>query len=435
MLTAGARLRGSAKAQRELVAELDGAGVAALGLGIELVFKRVPPALLSEAERRVVPGLRRPAADAVPRDRHGDQPRAAVRRAAHLPAAVLDAALPGRRAARERPAPRRRGAARRAARRQRRACCPATGAPAARRGRPAAGAVAGDRRRPTALHELDVDGWHAIATPVLDDGRAARGWLIVAGRAASNARLTKPVAQAAAPLLAATARLARTERAQTRAIGAGAARRPADRRGRHARAGRARRGARDRLLRVPARVVVARGIDARAVLGDLGVPYLATAESTDRARAGRGARARCCSALGQWRGGRHRAARLLGDGGRGLAARRAARGGAHRARGHAGGAGLRGLRARAAAALRGTARAHRSRRSSAGSAPCASSRCCGTRSSPTSSTTSTSVVPQRRCTCTRTRCAIASRASRSCSGRSLKQPSTIASLYVAMLAD
>src|SRR3954449_9331578 len=51
----GGRLRGSADAQRALVAELDDAGVSALGFGLGLVFKRVPAALQEEAGRRGFP--------------------------------------------------------------------------------------------------------------------------------------------------------------------------------------------------------------------------------------------------------------------------------------------------------------------------------------------------------------------------------------------
>ena len=55
MLTTGVRLRHRAGAQRQLVAELDEIGAAALGFGVELAFKRVPPALLDEARSRGLP--------------------------------------------------------------------------------------------------------------------------------------------------------------------------------------------------------------------------------------------------------------------------------------------------------------------------------------------------------------------------------------------
>ncbi len=69
------------------------------------------------------------------------------------------------------------------------------------------------RRRPVTLHEIG----HTIAAPVLDEDARLEAWLIVAARRSNP--LAKPVTQAAAPLLAATVRLQRTERAQTRAIG------------------------------------------------------------------------------------------------------------------------------------------------------------------------------------------------------------------------
>ena len=55
MLSAGPRLRGHRDAQRELVAELDGAGTTALGFGIQPVFEKVPAALLAEARERSFP--------------------------------------------------------------------------------------------------------------------------------------------------------------------------------------------------------------------------------------------------------------------------------------------------------------------------------------------------------------------------------------------
>ena len=55
MLTTGVRLRGRAALQRELVAELDRADIAALGFGVELVFKKVPESLVEEARQRSFP--------------------------------------------------------------------------------------------------------------------------------------------------------------------------------------------------------------------------------------------------------------------------------------------------------------------------------------------------------------------------------------------
>ncbi len=55
MLTTGVRLRHNAAAQRKLVAELDQGGITALGFAEHVVFKHVPRAILSEAERRGFP--------------------------------------------------------------------------------------------------------------------------------------------------------------------------------------------------------------------------------------------------------------------------------------------------------------------------------------------------------------------------------------------
>src|SRR3954451_20809386 len=55
MLTTGSRLRRSTRAQRGLIAERDAAGTAALGFGLEVVFKTVPAILLDEARERDFP--------------------------------------------------------------------------------------------------------------------------------------------------------------------------------------------------------------------------------------------------------------------------------------------------------------------------------------------------------------------------------------------
>jgi purine catabolism regulator len=220
MLTAGTRLRGSANAQRELIRELDDAGVGALGLGLELVFKRPPPALLAEADARGFPvftvPLRTPFREitsAINRAllssdlrtyqrlssmqlylvdalREADPRGVVVARLAEL----LDASVL--------------------------VLSPAGAVDLAVGDAPAESLWAAIDERPTALHELDVGGWHAVATPVLAASEDEPvEWLVVASRRSTFAHgLTKPVAQAAAPLLAATARLTATERIQERAI-------------------------------------------------------------------------------------------------------------------------------------------------------------------------------------------------------------------------
>ena len=66
---------------------------------------------------------------------------------------------------------------------------------------------------------------------------------------------------------------------------------------------------------------------------------------------------------------------------------------------------------------------------------CTRTRRCTRRSAPTSPTTSTSPRPPPRCTCTATRCATGSRAAEQVLGRSLKQPATIAAVYLALVAE
>jgi purine catabolism regulator len=54
-LTTGLRLRDDETAQREVVAELDDAHIAALGFAVDIYFPSIPAALLAEAERRAFP--------------------------------------------------------------------------------------------------------------------------------------------------------------------------------------------------------------------------------------------------------------------------------------------------------------------------------------------------------------------------------------------
>jgi purine catabolism regulator len=217
MLTTGARLRHSARAQRELIAELRTAGAAALGFGVEVVFRRVPPALLEEARTRDFPVLRvpleTPFRDVISTinrallstdlrtlqrlssmqlylmDALGDaDPRQSVveRLATFLDATVLLFSPHG-------------------------TLLESTG-----------DAPAGDiwrevTARPATVVEIEIDGWHALATPV-SAGRPA-GWLAVASRRAlPSGRLARQAARATAPVLAALGRMDETARAQQQAI-------------------------------------------------------------------------------------------------------------------------------------------------------------------------------------------------------------------------
>src|SRR5215218_8167214 len=55
MLTTGVRLRRNPEAQRALVPQLEAGGASALGFGVGLSFKRVPPALVEVARERGFP--------------------------------------------------------------------------------------------------------------------------------------------------------------------------------------------------------------------------------------------------------------------------------------------------------------------------------------------------------------------------------------------
>src|SRR5262245_15641930 len=55
MLTTGVRLRGNTDAQRSLVPQLEDGAASALGFGIGLGFKRVPPALVEVAQEHGFP--------------------------------------------------------------------------------------------------------------------------------------------------------------------------------------------------------------------------------------------------------------------------------------------------------------------------------------------------------------------------------------------
>ncbi len=260
MLTTGARLRGSADAQRALVAELDEAGVTALGFGLDLGFKRVPAALVEEAQRRAFPifavPLRTPFREivtAINRALLSSDLRTYQRLAAmqlYLVDALRDAE------------PRRTLVARLAELLDASVLVLSpTGAVDLRAGEAPADLLwSAIDERPTALHEFDADSWHAVATPVVTTGTEPVGWLVVASRRATFAHgLTKPVAQAAAPLLAATARLSETERTQARAVRAAVLEDLLEGTGdAHVAAARAAGLGLD--LAVPARVVLLRGV-------------------------------------------------------------------------------------------------------------------------------------------------------------------------------
>ena len=177
MLTTGVRLRGNAEAQRALVPQLEAGGASALGFGVGLGFKRVPPALVESPREHDFPvfavpyetpfreiirfvdsaltsgeehvfrrltALQRYLVDAL---RTAQPERAMVERLARF----LDASV---------------------------VLMSADGEPAAVAGRPPARELLRrSRAEPPGLLELEAGGWHAVATPVVTRADQAERWL------------------------------------------------------------------------------------------------------------------------------------------------------------------------------------------------------------------------------------------------------------------
>ena len=213
MLTTGVRLRGNAGAQRCLVTQLQDGGASALGFGTGLSFKRVPPALVEVAREHAFPvfavpyetpfreiihfvdsaltsgeeqvfrrltALQRYLVDAL---RTPQPERAMVDRLARF----LDASV---------------------------VLIGAEGRPDIVAGKPPVDELLGAvREQPPGLVELDVSGWHAVATAV-----GARRLVLASPRRGFIGKLAKPAAEATAPLLAAMARLSDVVRDQELAV-------------------------------------------------------------------------------------------------------------------------------------------------------------------------------------------------------------------------
>jgi purine catabolism regulator len=85
--------------------------------------------------------------------------------------------------------------------------------------RPAAGLLRAVCSQPPGLLELDAGGWHAVATPVVEPAdQAPRRLLLASPRPGFVNKLAKPAAEATAPLLAAMARLSDVVRDQEQAV-------------------------------------------------------------------------------------------------------------------------------------------------------------------------------------------------------------------------
>jgi len=218
MLTTGVRLRHSAEAQRSLVRELKASGATALGFGVEVVFKRVPPALRDEAEKVGLPvfevPLRTPFRDivsAVNSSVLSSEVRS-LQRLSSLQLYLMDAL--------EEPNPRTAVLERLSAFVE----APVTLFAPGGRVIEATGATPVDEvwahitEQPAALVQFDHGGWSTIATPVRLGGDAP-GWLAVStDRMSSTTRLVRAAARATAPVLAALGRLDGLAERQARAV-------------------------------------------------------------------------------------------------------------------------------------------------------------------------------------------------------------------------
>jgi len=219
VLTSGLRLKRQPEKQRRLIAELDEAGVAALGFGIGSAFSVVPRALLQEARLRDFPVFVVPwdvsfrdmirdvyegllsddvrvylrlvsmqhhlldaLADEAPQD-------TVMERLAWLVGATVALIAPGGRIVRS------------------------TGeVPARALWEQLAG-------RTSMVTEFDAEGWHAVGVPLPETGGSATRWLVVGGQAEHfNSALTKRVAQITAPLLSAMGRIDAAARHQERQV-------------------------------------------------------------------------------------------------------------------------------------------------------------------------------------------------------------------------
>jgi purine catabolism regulator len=218
MLTTGVRLRHNARAQRELIAELEEAGAAALGFGVELIFKRVPTALLREAEARnfpvfVVPlqTAFRDIVTAVNSSLLSSDVRT-LRRLASLQLYLMEAL--------EEQDPRRAVLDRLATFLDASVTLySAAGVVVESVGAaPSASVWRSITQQPAALVSFEDAGWRTIATPVpAGDGEVS--WLAVSQRdAQATARVARAAARATAPVLAALARLEHMADGQQRAI-------------------------------------------------------------------------------------------------------------------------------------------------------------------------------------------------------------------------
>jgi purine catabolism regulator len=219
MLTTGVRLRGHADAQRALVRELEDAGVTALGFGVGVVFKEVPRALHEEAKAREFPLFEVPYETpfrALTRYVDGALGRGEAhvfRRLAVLQRYLVDAL---REPDPEQTMLQRLGS-----------FLDATVVVLTGEGELKAATGEAPVRElweqisahPSGLRELAGAGWNAVATPISTAaGRPGRWLVLTSRRPGFVGKLVKPAAETAAPLLAAVSGLEEIERSQEDAV-------------------------------------------------------------------------------------------------------------------------------------------------------------------------------------------------------------------------
>jgi purine catabolism regulator len=216
MLTTGVRLRHRADEQRLLIAELEAAGAAALGFGVEVVFRRLPPALLKEASARSFPvfsiPLRTPFRELVTAVNRALVSRdlRAMQRMSSIQLQLMDALAEEE--------PQRAVLARLASFVDGTAVLfgPGGSVEAATGDAPAEAIWHAISAHPAVLVEFDLDGQHTVATPVTS-ARSVGGWLAVTSRHPRD-RLTRPAVRATASVLSALRHIRGAAREQDRAI-------------------------------------------------------------------------------------------------------------------------------------------------------------------------------------------------------------------------
>ena len=219
MLTTGVRLRGNGHAQRALVPSLEEAGVTALGFGVGLGFKHVPAALLEVAQERAFPVFAVPyetpfreIVHFVERSLSGGDEHV-FRRLTALQRYLVDALRT--------PEPERAMVDRLAGFLDAGVMLLGPdGEPEIVAGKPPVAALRSViDAQPVGLTEVEAGGWHAVATPIATRAHERTRWLVLASpRPGFIGKLVKPAAEATAPLLAAMTRLGEVVRDQELAV-------------------------------------------------------------------------------------------------------------------------------------------------------------------------------------------------------------------------